>query len=314
VSTAQTTNSLAPPRTPAEPKRGTPRRRPRRLGTALALAPAGLLILAFAGYPLIESGYLSLTRWGGIGSPTWTGFSNYSGLFTDGTVAHAALVTVEFAVLATVGIVVLATALAATVSAGVKGRAFYRVIWFLPGIAPVTAVGIFWSQAAVPQQGAVNVVLGWLGLGDEHEWLAQSSTAIYPTAAAAVWAGVGFAFILILGATEQIDVSIYEAAKIDGASRLRQFFAITLPLIRPVLAITTMLEFVWAANGFTMVWAMTGGGPGTATQTLPVLIYVKAFQFTDFGSASAMAVLSGAVLLVLGLIGLRLSNGRETSR
>jgi ABC-type sugar transport system permease subunit len=201
--------------------------------------------------------------------------------------------------------------LAATVSAGVKGGALYRVVWFLPGIAPVTAVGIFWSQAVAPQQGVVNVVLGRLGLGDEHAWLSQTSTALYPTAAAAIWAGVGFAFVLILGATEQIDVSVYEAATIDGATRVRQFFAITLPLIRPVLAITTMLEFVWAANGFTMVWAMTGGGPGDATTTLPVLIYLKAFQFTEYGAASAMAVLSGVVLFVLGLVGLRMSRSEQ---
>jgi ABC-type sugar transport system permease subunit len=229
-------------------------------------------------------------------------------------VAHATVVTVEFAALSTVGIVVLATLLAAAVSAGVRGSPFYRVVWFLPGIAPVTAVGIFWSQAVAPELGAVNVVLGWLGLGDTHAWLSQTSTAIYPTAGAAIWAGVGFAFILILGATEQIEVSVYEAATIDGARRVRQFFSITLPLIRPVLAITIMLEFIWAANGFTMVWAMTGGGPGDATTTLPVLIYLKAFQFSDYGLASAMAVLSGAVLFLLGLVGLRMSDSARGVR
>lgn len=295
-------------------QKGPRRRRAGGVVAALAVAPAALLVVGFAGYPLLQSAWLSLTEWGGIGSPKWVGLRNFRAVLTESEVAHATLVTVEFAVLGTAGIIVLATLLAAAVSAGVKGSSFYRVVWFLPGIAPVTAVGIFWSQAVVPQQGAVNVVLGRLGLGDMHAWLAQTSTAIYPTAAAAVWSGVGFAFILILGATEQIDVSVYEAATIDGAGRIRQFFAITLPLIRPVLAITTMLEFVWAANGFTMVWAMTGGGPGDATTTLPVLIYLRAFQFTDFGQASAMAVLSGVALFVLGLLALRASNSGRGAR
>jgi ABC-type sugar transport system permease subunit len=277
----------------------------------LAVAPALVLLLVFAGVPLVQSVWLSFTDWGGVNAPHLIGAANYRGALSDGDVAHATVVTAEFAVLTTVGIVALATLLAAVVSAGVRGAAFYRVVWFLPGIAPVTAVAIFWSQSVAPGQGAVNVVLGWLGLGDMHAWLSETKTAIYPTAAAAVWAGVGFAFVLILGATEQIDVSVYEAATIDGAGRFRQFFSITLPLIRPVLAITTMLEFVWAANGFTMVWAMTGGGPGNATTTLPVLIYEKAFQFSEYGMASAMAVLSGVVLFLLGLVGLRMSRSAQ---
>jgi ABC-type sugar transport system permease subunit len=283
----------------------------RRIRLALAVGPALVLMVVFAGLPLVQSAWLSLTDWDGLNPPGFVGTGNYRDALSDSGVAHATVVTAEFAVLATVGTVVLATLLAAVVSAGVRGAALYRVVWFLPGIAPVTAVAIFWSQAVAPGQGAVNVVLGKLGLGDTHAWLSETSSAIYPTAAAAVWAGVGFAFVLILGATEQVDLAVYEAATIDGATRLRQFFSITLPLIRPVLAITTMLEFVWAANGFTMVWAMTGGGPGNATTTLPVLIYQKAFQFSEYGSASAMAVLSGIVLFLLGLAGLRMSRSAQ---
>ncbi|MEW2396322.1 sugar ABC transporter permease [Streptomyces sp. NPDC046862] len=286
-------------------------RLPRKAVTALAVAPAGLLILAFAGYPLVQSVWLSLTDWSGIGSAHFVGLRNFRAAFSDGSVAHSTLVTVQFAFLTAAGTVVVATLLAVAVSAGARGSAFYRIVWFLPGIAPVTAVAIFWAQSMAPQQGAVNVVLGWLGLGDTHAWLAGTSTAIYPTIGAAVWAGVGFAFVLILGATEQIDVSLYEAATIDGAGRVRQFVSITLPMIRPVLTVTTMLEVVWAANGFTMVWAMTNGGPGNATTTLPVLIYQQAFQFTNYGLASAMAVLSGVALFVLGLIGLRMSTSRQ---
>lgn len=297
----------------AAPSRGrpSPPRRSRRRVTWLAVAPAAVLLVTFVGYPIVDSLRLSFTRWGGLGTAHWTGLSNYNKVLSDGAVAHATWVTAELAVLSAAGIMVIATVLAATVSSGVGGSGVYRIAWFLPGIAPVTAVGIFWSQSVAPGQGAVNVVLGSLGLGDMHTWLADPDTAIYPVAAATVWAGVGFAFLLVLGATEQIPVEVYEAARLDGAGTLRQFFSITLPLIRPVLTITTMLELVWAANGFTMVYAMTAGGPGDATTTLPVLIYKQAFQFTDYGTASTMAVLSGLVLTLLGLVAQRVGTSKQ---
>lgn len=283
------------------------RRRAEPLGAWLAVAPAALLLLAFVGYPLVQAVRLSVSTWGGVGNPVFTGLDNFRTALTDDDVWHSLRVTVVFAVGSTVGIVVLATILAAAVSNGVPGARFYKVVWFLPGIAPVSAVGIFWALSMQPDQGAANTVLGALGLGSSHEWLSDSGLAIYPTIAVSVWAGVGFAFLLILGAAEQVPTSVYEAATIDGAGRTRQLLSITVPLIRPVLVITSLLELTWAANGFTLVYALTGGGPGDATTTLPVLIYKQAFQFTDYGLASAMAVLSGTVLLLVGVVGLRLS-------
>jgi ABC-type sugar transport system permease subunit len=165
--------------------------------------------------------------------------------------------------------------------------------------------------AVSPGQGAVNVILGQVGLGQMHAWLSDPHAALYPVIWATVWAGVGFAFLLLLGAMEQIPVTLYEAARIDGASAWRRFTAVTLPLIRPVLVITTMLELIWAANGFTTVYAMTNGGPGDATQTLPVLIYKQAFQYTNFGLASAMGVVSGIALTLVGLVSLRFSASRQ---
>jgi ABC-type sugar transport system permease subunit len=122
---------------------------------------------------------------------------------------------------------------------------------------------------------------------------------------------VGFAFLLLLGAMEQIPVSVYEAARIDGASPVRALFSITLPLVRPVLAVTAMLELIWSFNGFTTLWAMTQGGPGFATSILPVQVYKEAFQQTEFGPASAMAVMGGLILIVVGAIGLRLSQSKQ---
>ncbi len=126
-----------------------------------------------------------------------------------------------------------------------------------------------------------------------------------------VWGGVGFAFLILLGAIEQIEGALYEASTIDGATKFQQFRFITLPMVRPTMVILWLLEFIWAFNGFTIVWAMTRGGPGNATATLPVVVYKEAFQFTHFGPATALAVVGGVFLLSVGLIALRIGRTRQ---
>ena len=188
-------------------------------------------------------------------------------------------------------------------SRGLAGSRIYRVLWFLPAVAPPSAVAVFWALAVQPFAGVVNVGLGALGLGDEHAWLADPSTVMAVIIAVAVWQGVGFAFLVILGAMEEVPVSVYEAAMIDGAGPKRAFFSITLPLVRPVLSTVVLLEVIWAFNGFTLVWGMTRGGPGDATTILPVQVYKDAFLFSNFGVAAAMSVVGGTFLLVLGFAG-----------
>jgi ABC-type sugar transport system permease subunit len=277
----------------------------------LAVAPAALALLVLVGVPLAQGIGYSFTDWSGVGDYDWVGLSNYTSALGSDDVRNSILVTLLYAGLTAGGTVAVATLLAVAASARVRGAAFYRVVWFLPGVAPVAANAIFWSQAYQPRSGVLNALLGLVGLPDTGAPLSDPHLAIFPVIATSVWSGAGFAFLLILGAVEQIPVSVYEAARVDGATRLRQFRSITIPLIRPVLVITLMLEFIWAANGFGLVYAMTGGGPGGATQILPIFIYKQAFNFGDFGGASAMAVVSGVILMVIGLISLRLSRSRQ---
>lgn len=285
----------------------------KRSTIVLATLPALILIFAFLVLPLIQGLRLSVSTWYGAGPVTYAGTDNYKAAL-NGDFASTLWLTAKFAMLCTVGIMVCATVMAAAVSSGVFGARFYRIVWFLPGIAPIAAVAVFWSAAFQPNQGAVNVILGHLGLGSHHAWLASATKAIYPPIFVTIWASVGFAFLLMLGAMEQIPVSLYEAARIDGASTFRAFFAITLPLVRPVLSVTTLLELIWSFNGFTTLWAMTQGGPGFATSILPVQVYKQAFQQTNFGLASAMAVIGGAILVVVGIVSLRFSQSRQDVR
>ncbi|MCU1584224.1 MAG: sugar transporter permease [Microbacteriaceae bacterium] len=276
-----------------------------------AIAPAAIALILVVGYPALDGLRLSFSSWVGLGEPEWIGFDNYVQAIGSSEMRTSLLLTMAYAVGSAVIMVALATLLAAAISGGARGSAFYRVVWFLPGVAPATAVAVFWSASFQPGTGSVNAVLGALGLGNDHAWLASQQTAIYPVIGVTVWSGAGFAFLLLLGAMEQIPVSVFEAASIDGASSARKFFSITLPLVRPVLVICLMLEIIWAANGFSVVYAMTQGGPGTATETLPLLIYKQAFSLSNYGLASAMAVISGVILIVIGLVSLRFSRSRQ---
>lgn len=283
----------------------------RRSTLALTVLPAVLLMVLFVAVPALEGLRISFSDWSGFGDVDFIGFQNYVDALENSPFLGSLATTSVYAVCSMVGIVVIATLLAASVSARMKGAAFYRVVWFLPGIAPVTAAGVFWAIAFQPKSGAVNVLLGAVGLGNAHAWLASPTVSIYPTIFVTIWANVGFAFLLLLGAMEQIPTSVYEAARIDGSSAARTFFELTLPLVRPVLAITAVLELIFQFNGFTIIWSMTQGGPGYATSTLPVLIYTQAFQLTHFGLGGAMAVMGGVLLIIAGLFSIRLSRSRQ---
>lgn len=287
------------------------RRRFRNRTACLAIAPAGLALAIAVGYAVFDGVRLSFTDWGGVGKPNWVGLSNYSQAAHSGEVHQSIVLTLEYAAVTAASLVTLGLCLAAAVSRGIRGGSVYRVVWFLPGVAPLTAVAVFWSTAFQPQSGAVNGFLNELGLGKSHAWLASPSSAIYVEILVAIWSGAGFAFLLLLGAMEQVPVTLYQAASTDGASPVRQFFSLTLPLIRPVLVICLMLNFIWAANGFSVVWAMTQGGPGTSTETLPILVYRQAFSFANYGFGSAIAVIGGVVLLVVGLVSLRISRSKQ---
>jgi len=278
-----------------------------------ALLPVFLLLIIFLGLPIINSLQLSVSRWGGLGPLEPVGFDNYTHLLGDEQMRYSSRITIFYAFTVAFFVVAIGVLLASAVSASIRGHKAMKLIWFFPGIAPPTAVAIFWSSGFQPETGVINILLGKIGLGNTHAWLASSDTALYPVIFVGIWSAVGFAFLVILGAVEQIPISIREAAIVDGANAVQQFFRITLPLIRPVLLTIFTLEIIWTFNGFTVVWAMTNGGPADSTSILPILAYKEAFRYGRFGTAAAMAVITGIFLMIVGTIGIRLSRSEQQS-
>lgn len=276
---------------------------------ALSLPALAGIVLVFL-VPLIGTIRLSFSKWSGIGRAEPAGTSNYRKIFSDPTFFGSVRLTLLFAVVVAAGIMIVATLTAVSVRRG-RVSALLRVVWFLPAIVPGTAIAVFWGLAFQPISGAVNGVLGRLGLGSNHAWLASPDTARWAVMGVGIWAGVAFPFLIIVGAVARISPELYEAAELDGASGWRQVRYVTLPMIQPVLVMLSVLEVIWNFNSFTLIWAMTKGGPVSSTSTLPVRLYTAAFRDFDYGEASAIGVLASVVLIIAGLIGLRLANSRS---
>ncbi len=277
---------------------------------ALASAPAFLILLATFGLPIGQTVGLSFSKWQGVGDPKWAGLDNYVGLLTNPDFFHSVLISFFFTILSTLGIVLVALFMAVAVSRRARGDETLRAIWFLPAIAPAAAVAVFWSISVQPMTGIVNAILGAVGLGNDHAWLASPNTAIFVIVFVTIWSSVAFPFLLLLGAIDRVPVDVYEAARIDGAGDWQQARYFTLPLIQPVLAMVTVLELIWTFNAFTLVWATTKGGPADSTNILPVMLYKLGFQNGDFGSAAAIGVLGSVFLLAIGMVSLRLVRTR----
>jgi ABC-type sugar transport system permease subunit len=281
------------------------------LPVLFACLPAILLLGATFLLPIVSTLRLSFSEWPGVGPVEWVGLEKYSELVVNPDFHSSIKVTIVFSILSTIG--VMGTALLMGLAASRKRRSDepLRAIWFLPAIAPATAMAVFWTISVQPEIGIVTQLMGKIGLGRDSAWLSEPSTALYVVIAVSIWAGASFPFLLIVGAIDRIDPEILESAKIDGAGEWQQNRFFVLPLIQPVLVMVTVLQFIWSFNGFSLIWAMTRGGPVDSTSVLSIFQYKQAFMFGDFGSASAVGVLGTIFLLTLGMLGLRFTKSRS---
>ena len=169
-------------------------------------------------------------------------------------------------------------------------------------------VALIFKWMYEPYGGPLNAALQGLGLGQyAHAWLGDSSTAIWAVSVASIWQGVGYPFLLFLAGLQGVPVELYEAARIDGANAWHQFRHVTVPFLIPVGAIVSILTILGAMQLFNIVMAMTGGGPGYATEVPVLHIYREAFQATHFGYATALSMLFGAILFIVSIVQLQFS-------
>ncbi|WP_030901210.1 carbohydrate ABC transporter permease [Streptomyces sp. NRRL F-5126] len=254
----------------------------------------------FVFWPAIQGFYLSLTDWNGVSAPTFVGLGNYREMFGDGVFGKAFLDTVLWLVLFGGLSIVLGLGAALLLQQERRGIGFYRAALFLPVVFSLVATALVW-QAMYQPDGLINQTLRGLGLGSwAHPWLADQSTALYAVIVPALWREIGYVMVLYLAGLKGIDPMLYEAAKVDGASRGQQFRYVTLPQLSSVNAVVISVIVIDSLRSFDVVWALTRGGPYHSSELLSTYMYSTAFQSLRLGYGSALAVV--IFILAFGVI------------
>ena len=268
----------------------------------LFLAPAFLLMLTFIAYPLVRSLYLSLFKWNGITKPQFIGLQNFTMLFQDGSFYNALSNTLKFAILTTAGTVIIGFFLAVAIERQVMGWKTFKIIYFLPVMMAMTVVGMLWGQLLDPTFGPVNTLLKALGVAKPPVWLGDPRITLYAIIGVSIWQYAGFPMIVFLAAMENIPLDIHDAATIDGVNAWQRITRIIFPMIKNVIAVMVMLQIIFSLKVFDVIWVMTQGGPGEATNVLGVYLYRNAFVYTYFGYGSAIAVVMTAIVFTISML------------
>jgi raffinose/stachyose/melibiose transport system permease protein len=268
------------------------------------LAPALAFFGIFVLYPIVTSVQTSLYNYDGITPATWSGFGNYLTVFTDAdlttALTHSLLLLIFYAAIP----IAIGLALAGAMSRiRIYGLTFFRAVLFLPQILSSVVIAVAW-RSLLAVDGPVNALLHFFGLGAfATTWLGNFTTALPSIGVIGTWVQYGLCMVLFLAGIATIDKSLYEAARLDGTGAFREFFAITLPALRPQISIALILTITFALRNFDLIWNTTRGGPGTSTTVPSLFVYEDAFQNRQLGLASALAVvLTVIILVVVGVV------------
>jgi raffinose/stachyose/melibiose transport system permease protein len=277
--------------------------------------PALALLLVFVYYPIVENLRLSLYSWNAFSvRPVFVGLDNYRTAAGDPIFWRALRNNTVFAVTSLVFQVGFSLVLAAVLEEFVhqRLRGILRTIYFIPAVISITVAGILFSFLYNPQIGLLNRLLGALGLESwQHSWLGEPGTAMWSIIAMSQWQSIGYTAILFVVAMQRVPREYYEAARIDGAGKIRSFFSITVPMVREMTTLVTILTISGAFLVFNEVMVMTAGGPSNSSQVLGTWLYRNAFLNDDMGYAAAIATVIFVITLLIGALQIIVSRRRR---
>jgi multiple sugar transport system permease protein len=272
----------------------------------LLLLPLLLLIALVIVYPLLYEIDLSLRREVlYIPQTPFVGVDNYAHILTSSTFWAVVRTTLVWTIGCMVFQFVLGLGLALVFNRGLPGSGFFRALFLAPWVMPGVVVGIIWQWIYQPLFGILNTGLGLLGL-PAHQWLADPSTVLPAVIVANIWKGFPFWMIMLTAALQTIPRDLYEAATVDGAGGLQRFLSITLPSIKTVLIITSILAFIFTFNYFDLIYVLTGGGPADLTETFPIFIYQTGFMDQQLGFSAAASMILFVFMTVIMIIYVRI--------
>jgi multiple sugar transport system permease protein len=278
-------------------KRGAaPTRKGDGRAAALFLAPWFLGLALITAGPLLASGYLSFTDYNLLRAPEFVGLDNFSRMLEDTRLHQALWVTLVYVALSVPLQLAAALGLALLLDRGMRGLSFYRSAFYLPSLmGGSVAIAILWRQV-FGSGGLVNLVLGWFGI-EGHGWVSHPDYALGTLVILQVWM-FGAPMVIFLAGLRQIPDMYYEAASLDGANKLQQFWSVTIPLLTPIIFFNLVLQIINSFQSFTQAYVVSGGTGGPADSTLfyTLYLYQEGFRNLNMGYASAMAWLLLAII------------------
>lgn len=275
----------------------------------LFLLPEIIGILLLYLFPLIFSLVLSFSEWnlvGGLSSIHFAGFENFLKLFQDEKVIMALKNNFLFTIFTVPIGMFLAIILAVIIHTKVYMSSYFKIAFFIPYISSIIAIGAVWSALFHPSLGPINQFLAGLGFENPPMWLASPKTALISIIIITIWAGIGYQIIIYLSSLSSIPEELYEAASIDGASQLQQFFKITLPLLGPTNVFLFITLLIGSFKVFDLIAFLTQGGPNNSSTVIVFRIYEEGFQQFNMGYASAISWLLFIIVGIITLISWKL--------
>ena len=293
----------------------------RRKGYGVYLIPGVLASLLVIVVPLVMTVYTSFTKWNGVGEQRWIGFDNYTRLFEDSlfwsSFGNILLLILAMAVVPTLLGLFLAAVLFDYVAKKFSNRwaSLFRSGFYLPQIIPVAVTGIVWGWILHPEYGALNKILGTIGLGGlAHNWLGEPGSALYSVMGIMIWVQLGYPIVMFMAGLQRVDPELYEAADLDGATWWQRFRKITVYLIRPEFYVVLVTTTIAALKIFGPIFVLTGGGPSNATLVPSYFAYKNFFEKAQVGYGSAISTVLTVLIVVLAFVFLRLQNRAENGR
>ena len=267
---------------------------------AIFVGPALILFVLVMLIPIVIACGLSLYSWDALSAPKFVGFAQYVRMFTSDTTFIVALKnTLFFLVTSLISQSLLGLVIAIVLTNISKFRNVFKNVFYLPAVLSSAAVGLTWGFIFNPTMGALNNLFKMLGLTNlQHMWLVDPKSAMWCIAFVCLWEFTGSTMILYMAAIQGIPTSLYEAAGIDGAGKIKSIWHVTLPLIKPMIKTSLILNSIGSLKFFDLIYTMTNGGPNHQTEVIASHLYRRSFQMFEYGYGDALSV----VLLVLCIL------------
>ncbi|EPH17501.1 MULTISPECIES: carbohydrate ABC transporter permease [Dermabacter] len=276
--------------------------------------PYMILFILFLIVPIVWGLWMSFTDQSLASTKSgFVGIDNYLEAFTSADMYSSLLNTLFFTLISSVPLVILSFVLAYLVVTGLPGQWLWRLTFFAPYLLPVSVVTAMWGMMFANDFGFINGILVHFGI-DQIGWLSEKQVAMWSIALTTVWWTIGFNFLLYLSALQNIPDTVYEAAQVDGADAWRRLRSVTLPMMRPTTVLIVLLQILASLKVFDQIFLMTAGGPDGATRSIIQYIYDQGFSGYRVGYASAVSYIFFAMIVVVSLIQVAITNRNAKER